>query len=306
MQIPQINPKNITTTGNSFTVKWNAVPDATKYELELTEIPSGSHDPNESRMLEEDFSKCYSTNATQNLSDISGKLSQYVKNSGWSGSKLYTSPKLLLMGTSSANGSITSPWFNTPSSTEITVVVGVELYDASKPLTGILRLNTYGDQLDENVQFTKSGRQVFHFSTRESRFSVSFNPNSRVYLNYFAIYAGNFTEEELGVTASAKAFDPRRVEVNTFTTTNTSYTFSNLNVTSKYGYRIRALSDETRSLWSEEQEFIFPATGIQQVENSTIKVQSNIFDLNGRRMGHSIEGLAPGIYIRNGKKVVVH
>ena len=304
MQIPQINPKNVTTTGNSFTVKWNAVPDATKYELELTEIPSGSHDPNESRMLEEDFSKCYSKST--GYSDISSNISKYVSNSGWSGSKLYTSPKLLLMGTSSVNGSIITPTFNTPSSTEITVVVGVELYDASKPLTGILRLITNGERPEQNVEFTKSGRQVFHFSTRESLFRVSFNPNSRVYLNYFAIYAGNFTEEELGVTASAKAFGPRRVEVTTFTTTNTSYTFSNLNVTSKYGYRIRALSDETRSLWSEEQEFIFPATGIQQVENSTIKIQSDIFDLNGRRMGNSIEGLAPGIYIRGGKKVVVH
>ena len=46
-------------------------------------------------------------------------------------------------------------------------------------------------------------------------------------------------------------------------------------------------------------------TGINQVEAVKQSLQGKVFNLNGQFIGTSTEGLAKGIYIVNGKKVII-
>ena len=48
-----------------------------------------------------------------------------------------------------------------------------------------------------------------------------------------------------------------------------------------------------------------PATGIDQLETVKEALQGKVYNLNGQLVGDSTEGLAKGVYIVNGKKVII-
>lgn len=299
MDIPAFS-EEVKTEGNSFTVSWGAVADAVEYELELTETPASKHDLEECLMVEEPFDKCYSKST--GFSDLSTKITNYVNSGGWVGSKLFTSPNGLLLGTSQATGYIVGPTFDTPASGEITVVIGGEPYGQDAAAKGSLRFIT--TDTDDRIPFelTADKRLVFHLETRDPRFRVGVYPESRMYLNYYAVYEGVFTEEELAAKEQTQA-RPQRINAVTYSTDQTNYTFKDLNTTSRYNYRIRAIGEETISQWGEEHEFRFDSSvGISPVEISGSEVTGRIYDLQGRQVNPAL--LRKGVYIVDGKKVV--
>ena len=287
---------------NSFKVSWPAIAGATSYELELTEMGTASDDPKEALKREFDFEKTVSKSA--GLSDIAKKLSDYGL-SNWSGEKLFTSPNKLRVGTSSAKGYLQTPnWYMTASS-EMTFVLGCDVYKAGTPVKGKIvfsPFNTgdkYSDIQSEEVAFeiTEGTKLVFNFATRKEGYWIEIRPEAQMYVNYVAVYDGIWTAEQLGVNAAARTTARRATTVTTYTTETNSYTFENLNTKSRYAYRVRAFGEEgTVSKWSEEKAFTFPATGIRSIIAKELRQQT--FDLNGRR----IETPQKGLYIRNGKK----
>jgi len=286
----------------SFTVTWPAVEGATSYKLELTEMGTASADPKDALKREFDFEKTVSKSA--GLSDIAKKLGDYGL-SNWSGEKLFTSPNKLRIGTSSAKGYLQTPnWYMTASS-EMTFVLGCDVFKEGTPVKGkiVFRPFNSGESsatiVPEEVPFEISGntKLVFHFSTRKEGYRIEIRPDAQMYVNYVAVYDGIWTAEQLGFNASARMTSRRAAVVTYYTTETNSYTFENMNTTSRYAYRVCAFGEEgTSSKWSEEKQFTFPATGIRSVIADELRPQ--IFDLNGRR----IETPQKGIYIRNGKK----
>ena len=94
------------------------------YEVELTAIDKAAATPEEALWRTFDFSGCIST--SDGFTDISSSMSKYGL-PAWSGSKLYTSPKKLKMGTTAATGMIRTPsWWPVPGSQEITFVIGAK------------------------------------------------------------------------------------------------------------------------------------------------------------------------------------
>ena len=94
----------------------------------------------------------------------------------------------------------------------------------------------------------------------------------------------------------------RATTINTYTTTTNSYTFTGLDTNKRYTYRVRTVGEENiYSQWSEEKAFEFGGTGVVSVFSSEKETATRFFDLQGREVKTPTHGL----YIRNGKKVVV-
>ena len=292
---------------NSFTVSWSAVSGAVGYELELTEIGSAASDPSEALQQEFDFSKCVSK--TTGYSDISSKLSSYGL-SGWKGSKLYTSPNKLKVGTSSSTGYVTTPTWKVPASQDITIVMGADVVTEGKAVKGTLEM-VYGNNGEsgtvETVDFevTGNGRQVFHFTVRKDLFYLIITPSAQMYLNYLAVYDGEWTAEQLGISSAAGA--PHRAsEPQIFSTTANSYTFTGLNTSNRYLYRVRAVGEEgTFSQWSEQKTFTFSSTGINVIRPASSDQTVHRYDLQGREVDGSTKGLLIRRQGNEVKKVIV-
>lgn len=277
----------------AFTVTWPAVKDAVKYELELTEIGTASTDPKESLQREYTFDECVSKSV--GMSDISSKLSEYGLR-GFTGSKLYTSPAKLRFGTSTTPGSLQSPFFYVPQSTELTIVMGVDIVKAS-PVNGKFTVDyaNNGDSFDQlqsvTSDFSIEGKQmlVFNYTIRKEIFRFTIQPAAQMSLNYIAIYDGTWSAEQLGLTNGANSGGMasvagiKKAAAKTFSTTETSYTFTDLNLKSRYYYRVRAIGDAgNASQWSEEKMFVFSADGIAAIKGTPATGMTQVYDMMGR------------------------
>lgn len=289
---------------NSFTVTWPAVSGAVGYEVELTTIDRAASTPDEALMTRYDFSKFVSEK--NGYTDISAKSSD-MKTYGlenWKGSKLFTSPKKLKIGTSTVSGYIQTPsWWLADDSKEMTFVMGADVVTEDKAVKGVLTFEsainggTSATIVKENVDFEVTGdsRQVFSFKLPNVNdlFRLTITPSSQMYLNYLAIYGGTWTAEQLGISNTPAQASRRAATVETFTTTTNSYTFTNLDTNKRFVYRLRALGEGgIYSAWSEEKNFEFTTTGIESirtdaVEDSTVRY----YDLQGREVPVGTKGL---------------
>ena len=263
--IPELSEGTQVEGKAAFAVTWPAVKDAVSYELELTEIGAAADDPAEALQREYNFEQFISK--TVGFSDVSSKLSSYGL-SGWSGSQIYTTPNKMRLGTSTKTGNLVTPWWRVPESTEITIVVGAKVYKEGTPVKCRLRLG-FGNQggsinYDEDSNFVVNDNDVFvfHYTVRMDLFRVELYPESQMYMDYFAIYDGTWTAEQLGYGAeepTTRSLAPRKATtVTVHKTTDTNYTFDNLNAKKRYVYKARAWGEEnTRSLWSGEKTFVF-------------------------------------------------
>jgi hypothetical protein len=278
------------TSERSFTITWPTISDAAGYEVELTTMNKAADNPEDALLKNYDFSTFVTASA--GISDIGSKLSNYGF-SGWTGSKLYTSPNMLKFGTTKEGGTLMSGFSYMPPSNNITVVMGAAPFKDSDAVQGNLKMEfgNNGESLStvivENRSFevTKDGKQVFQFADiRKELFRITISSTSRMYMNYLAFYDGLWTAEQLGINSSNKA--PRRANTTTevFSTETNSYTFSNLNPTKRYFYRVRAIGNEGNySKWSNEKEFNFSSTGIDMVKALRIDDgMTHVYDTQGR------------------------
>ena len=300
--IPQPEEGSYIEGTQSFKVSWPAIAGATGYELELTEVGTAASNPEEALQTSTTFDKFVSKSV--GFSDASTKMGSYGL-PNWGGSKLFTSPDGLRIGTSKETGYLRTPnWYMT-SSSELTVVYGVKTVKEGT-VKGKVVFNAFNsggsdDEIEEqSFEISGETKLVFNFSTRKEIVRIEFRPEAQVSLNYFALYDGTWTAEQLGLNTSAARMAARRATVvKNYTTDTNSYTFENLNTANRFSYRVRALGEEgTVSNWSDEKQFVFPASGIRTVIADDQRQQT--FDLYGRR----IETPQKGIYIRNGKKYV--
>ena len=291
----------------SFTITWPAVAGATGYQLKLTEMDVAEPDPSEALVREFNFEKFESTNTIQNLTDVSSKMSEYGL-SGWNGSNIYTSPGKMKIGTSTEAGYVETAAWDVPSSTEFTIVFGAGLIKEGEKVKGEIAMYHYnqGDSLaageSQKFEVTEDGRLVFNFTTRDDKFWITVEPESQMYLNYFAVYDGTWTADQLGIGASSRAVT-RATKETVYDTDTNSITLKDLNTDGKYLYCIRSVGEAgDYSVWSEEKSFSFSSSGINAIQID--KETDVIYDLQGRSYGTDASGLKKGIYIIGGKKVV--
>lgn len=298
---PEVDKATEKTEGNSVTVTWNAVSGATKYELEITAKDKQAE-------FESNFDGCYS--ATEGTTDIGGSLANYGLQD-WKGGNLYTSPKKLKIG---SQGYLQSPGWTMPSSAEITVVVGAEAGAAD--VSGSLYFLYYSPDdkkwyPSEVKDLKVKGKEtlLYYFSTVSSPgYLLYFIPGAQMYLNHFAVYQGRWTEEQLGLGSSASSQASRRaVSTEYKETTTNSYTFSNLDASKVYSYRLRALNESGQySGWSAEKTLTYGVTGIQSISTKVVNDNTvRYFDLQGREVPADTKGLLIRKQGSEVKKVIV-
>lgn len=156
---------------------------------------------------------------------------------------------------------------------------------------------------------------------------------SGVYMDYMAAFDGNvdFSDEESSALpkkmpmfgrdaadnvlevsqwewygiqsqSGAKPRKAPRVVTTTYTTTDTSYEFKDLEP-ARYSYKVRANTENGVSPWSDEMEVSLIDAIMAVQADSSQKLTGKVYMLDGRQLdnGH----LRRGIYIRDGKKFVV-
>ena len=306
---PDMAQSTINAGEYSFSIAWPSVSGAISYEIELTTIDKAASNPSEAQQWQYNFEKCVTK--TTGYTDISSKLGDYgLKN--WAGIKLFTSPNKLKIGTSSTTGYLQTPsWWSVPSSQEITFVMGAAPFTNGTAVKGTLLFEsaieggTSADIVSEEQAFevSSNAKQVFSFKVpkQNNLYRLTISPDAQMYLNYLSAYDGTWTAEQLGINSSTRA--PRRATViNTYSTTTNSYTFTGLATNKRYVVRVRTVGEENiYSQWSEEKAFEFGGTGVVSVFSSEKETATRFFDLQGREVKTPTRGL----YIRNGKKVVV-
>lgn len=84
--------------------------------------------------------------------------------------------------------------------------------------------------------------------------------------------------------------------------TITEITFEGDNVTLNYTDN----TSDTMDMSLVSLSFVYgESTGISQVEQLKEALQGKVYNLNGQLVGNSVEGLSKGVYIVNGKKVII-
>ena len=317
MEKPDVSEATEVAGENSFTVTWPAVTGAASYELELTTIDKAASTPEEALQREFDFAKFESK--TAGFTDISSKLGEYDL-SGWTGSKLYTTPNKLRFGTSTTTGTLQTPWWYTPSSADATLVMGVDVVKSGTSVNG--SINVTNADVDEEgyirnaidldpVSFEVTGNQkliVYLKDMRKAAYQFQIAPSSQMYMNYLAIYDGIWTAEQLGINNSAAQAPRRATTKNTFTSNTNSYTFTDLDTNKRFIYRIRALDEGgAYSAWSDEKEFEFSSTsGINMLNVKDANSNAvRYFDLQGREVSADAKGLLIRKQGSEVKKVIV-
>ncbi|MBQ0048653.1 MAG: M6 family metalloprotease domain-containing protein [Bacteroidales bacterium] len=326
-------------TSSGFTISWDAVEDATGYEINLRERPAPPATPEEAVLLTEDFSGCYSKST--GISDIGTRLDKYLTTKGFNGSKLYTSPQWLKMGSKSATGTLTTPLIDDPLSTDLTIVAHLAPFDQEGQVQFLIHLG--GRQLQTGIMSVSEAQDFVIIANRITEpCTITLSAPVPVSINRLTIYDGAFDEEQLGLeearaerhfcaptfesaatsettqappSSSPSAAPMRRsrdVET-TYKTDATSYTFTQLNPASNYFVSLRAITALGQSKWSHEQTVTLNATDIRSLQAATPQAVHSLshqtFDLSGRLVQGVSAGAAPklrpGIYVRGGKKVVV-
>ena len=285
----------------SFRVSWDAVEGADRYEVVLNGNAKRAS-IEESIILDEDFSGCYSKSA--GFSDISSNLSNYGLPK-FTGSKLFTTPDNLRIGTSTASGYLHSPVFSKDliKTGDLTIVMKVKPYKQGTEVKGTLTIVTNTDETTQtfDYKFSSETTLVFHSNVKVLEiFRIDINPTSAMYIKGLTIYDGNFSDEEIGVTGGlAKA--PFRKPLQELTVTDNTYVFTDLDPNFEYNVKVRAWQGTRCSQWSKELSIDGTVGIILPSAEGLSSGKDAYYDLLGRPVSAPVRGL----YIHDGKKVMV-
>lgn len=282
------NPAIIDSTG--FVATWTYCEGADSYTLELTDrTPSPT-----TLLFEEDFEANgeFAVSSDQST-DISGNLNDYLTTSGWTGVKLYVAPHKMKFGSSLATGKLTSPLCQAPSDGVVNVVLTVDKYNND---TGVMNVSILGSDgsTKQKVSVTPDGNQrELTFEGVNEDFRINLETSAkRAYLRYLCVEAASGKQQANSRTTYYEGIQ------------STTCTVNDLNPGHTYICRVKAVSESRSSSWSNEVKFTLPkgTTAIDWLRDESINLHdSTIYNLAGQRVSKPTQG----IYIVGGKKILL-
>ena len=299
-------------TANGFTAQWQKVEGATSYEVQLTATGNNEGSIEESILLDENF-KGFNNGKTQDSNqDVANKLDKYTQTTGWTGLKLFTTPRNeVKMGSSSVAGRLTTPVIS-PSNDVITVVIVARWFNKTNNKLQIGYSEGAGqtEMLGEATLEKEDAYFAVPIEDVSEDCQVVLYSSNRAYVSRVIVLDGTFSDDDLSTLFKApvktigKRAQAHKSKSQTVTTAATAYTFTNLTADATYTYRVRALADGfATSNWSEPIQ-VSLATGIHEVTGAddASAQPAALYDLLGRRITGTPQR---GIYIKDGRKIMV-
>lgn len=299
-------------TASGFTAQWQKVEGATSYEVQLTATGNNEGSIEESILLDENF-KGFNNGKTQDGNqDVANKLDEYTQTTGWTGLKLFTTPRNeVKMGSSKNAGRLTTPAIS-PSNDVITVVIVARWFNEkdNKLQIGYSEGDGQAELLGEATLENEDAYFAVPIEDVSEDCQVVLFSSNRAYVSRVIVLDGTFSDDDLSTLFKApmktigKRAQAHKSKSQTVTTAATAYTFTNLTADATYTYRVRALADGfATSNWSEPIQ-VSLATGIHEVTGAddASAQPAALYDL----LGHRITGTPQrGIYIKDGRKIMV-
>lgn len=302
--ILQMGEININRDATSLAYRWDAVDGAEYYNILLNEFHA-RREVEQSCILLEDFNKCYRSSV--GFTDISGKLDQYLYNKGFTGSSLYQSPNLLRMGTSTSIGAIATPSMDEPSTGQMTARFVLEPVTEGQEVTVEVYLMESKQYYLESDTFVISKRETltsrFENMLNDQTFFVMIRCKGRANMSHLSFYDGVFSDEELD--AADDVVQSELIKKTPCVETNVStcqYDVSNYNSGYRYRLRVCPMTSLRTGLWSNWAESLPDPTPVLPILSGA---QPSFFNQWHNLQGQKVEHPQRGIYIRDGKKVLV-
>lgn len=299
-------------TASGFTAQWQKVEGATSYEVQLTATGNNEGSIEESILLDENF-KGFNNGKTQDGNqDVANKLDEYTHTTGWTGLKLFTTPRNeVKMGSSKNAGRLTTPAIS-PSNDVITVVIVARWFNKTNNKLQIGYSEGAGqtEMLGEATLEEEDAYFAVPIEDVSEDCQVVLYSSNRAYVSRVIVLDGTFSDDDLSTLFKApvktigKRAQAYKSKSQTVTTAATAYTFTNLTADATYTYRVRALADGfATSNWSEPIQ-VSLATGIHEVTGAddASAQPAALYDLLGRRITGTPQR---GIYIKDGRKIMV-
>lgn len=309
LPIPVLNDPVILST-SSFEVSWMPVENATSYTVQLLEKPKPFDTPEEACIVDERFGKFYSKSV--GISNIAKTLDKYTATPGWTGTQLYTSPSLLKVGKNATSlGSLTTPLYDTPLADDMTIVFTIKPYTVGSELKTILKIHLGEQTMSATLKTTEEATFLVRAAEVDGPFTLSIEPQAVACISRLSIYDGYFERNQLDAGYDeeernesqrvSRAYTRRNARsVTEYTTTEPSYTFTDLVSTSTYYVMVKAHTDLGSSKWSRQTE-VKPGDKDDAIHGILQSPALDAwYDLNGRQVAEP----SHGIYIHGGRKVV--
>ena len=300
---------------DSFTAHWQETDGADSYTIRLISYDVDAENHDATAVLSEDFNKCIGTynSSTKQYTDgsltISSKLDNYTRQSGWSGDYVYEGPGRIKMGSSSSQLShLTTPVIDTPKSGTLTLKARLTQYNGASATMYVYLLSEsgakelHGDTLTLGTDTTEVTKLVYENVSQPTKIKFYCKAKKRAY-----VYDVKVFDEADGNEGQTTTFTPDTTIVEGIQ--GNSYTFTGLKAKGYY-YQVRSQKGDNASEWSNTIKVVMPqGTGIEQIGltgNDTLNTTDNrLFNLNGQQVNANASALKPGIYIKNGRKLLI-
>lgn len=279
---PVVDDANLDKTTTSFTAAWKGVDGAGSYTLRARAVLPDSVKP---APVDDDFTSFDSTM--------------------WRGSELYASNGEVQIGRYGHSGTLTSPkLFLATGDSTFTLKFAAHAF----PNRSVNYMLTVTDSLTgttlykERLKATAAQDTIFRTfngGTRATVISLTTN-HERLFVDFMKVVCG--TVDSLAIDTIV---NPSWTVTDIATT---HYTLTGLTPGGTYSWTVQAISGDPLfdSPLSDEQTVTLPAVADAISSVSTIrKADGKIYTIDGRYVGTDVARLPRGLYIRDGRKVVV-
>ncbi len=298
MSTPVDAPQAMDATGvthDAFTANWTSVGDAKEYIVTLEQISESESETKLHTLLMDDFMKCVSGNVAINTPD------DYFTTSGWSVVNCFTETGALRIGSSNNVGTCETPLIK--ESGKFSLSLKNRLYnenDADVTLTVLLKNSITGEETELlSVLAENDWKTTDVVFTSDSDFTLIFTTSSSTGNKRLSI-----DDIELSLLSKESV-----TLVETVTTTETNYTFTELTEGAKFRYSVKACDIiDVESVRSNYIYVTLLSTSIDNVVNTADADIVDIYSSKGylihRGSRSAILELPRGVYIiRCGKQV---